>query len=69
MFPERYAEAERQEHRFREQHGKDVAILTETVRGVKRPLTLAELRRRYEAGLITRRRKAKQRALFAAAAC
>lgn len=43
-----------------------MSILTETVRGVKRPLTLAELRRRHEAGLITRRRKAKQPALFAA---
>ncbi|WP_345562614.1 hypothetical protein [Nonomuraea rosea] len=43
-----------------------MSIFTETVRGVKQPLTLAELRRRHEAGLITRRRKAKQPALFAA---
>ncbi|MFI9841591.1 hypothetical protein ACIHFD_31465 [Nonomuraea sp. NPDC051941] len=57
VFPERYAEAERQEQRSREKFGKDVAILTETVRGEKRPLTLAELRRRYQAGQIKRRRR------------
>ncbi|MEV4472878.1 hypothetical protein [Nonomuraea sp. NPDC049504] len=68
VFPERYAEAERQEQRFREEFGKDVAILTETVAGVKRPLTLAELRRRYEGGLIRRRRKTRQLALADVAA-
>jgi hypothetical protein len=48
-FPERYALAEAEEQRFRAEHNKDVAILTETRQGVKRPLTLAELRRRAEA--------------------
>ncbi|MEV4806848.1 hypothetical protein AB0K18_43210 [Nonomuraea sp. NPDC049421] len=51
-FPDRYAFAERQEQEFRAQFGRDVAILTETRRGVKRPLTLAELRRRFEDGTV-----------------
>lgn len=51
-FPERFAEAEEMEQVFREEFGKDVAILTETVKGVKRPLTLAELRHRAEVGLL-----------------
>ncbi len=54
-FPERYALAEYEEQRFREEHGKDVSILTETVNGVKRTLTLRTLRLRAEAGLIRRR--------------
>ncbi|MEV0994342.1 LAGLIDADG family homing endonuclease [Nonomuraea sp. NPDC050202] len=68
VFPDRYAEAERQEQEFRDHFGKDVSILTETLRGEKRPLTLAELRRRHGAGLITRRRKKAQPALFDTAA-
>ncbi|MFD8529480.1 hypothetical protein ACFV0L_18870 [Streptosporangium canum] len=68
VFPERYAEAERQEQEFRDHFGKDVSILTETVRGEKRPLTLAELRRRHGAGLIKRRRKKAQPSLFDTAA-
>jgi 3'-phosphoadenosine 5'-phosphosulfate sulfotransferase (PAPS reductase)/FAD synthetase len=68
-FPERYALAEHEEQRFREEHGKDVSILTETVDGVKRTLTLRTLRLRAEVGLIRllasgsvqrRRRKAMQ---------
>ena len=43
-FPERYAEAEAQEEALRAELG-DVAILTQTRGGVKRPLPLAELRR------------------------
>ncbi|GAA4946565.1 hypothetical protein HD597_006827 [Nonomuraea thailandensis] len=69
-FPERYAYAEELEEKFRVTHDKDVAILTETVAGVKYPLTLAELRRRYEAGLVRRRKKVRQPSLFdTAAAC
>ncbi|MBB2749246.1 UNVERIFIED_ORG: hypothetical protein FHR35_009159 [Microbispora rosea subsp. rosea] len=49
-FPEGYAYAEAKEEEFRQRFGKDVAILTETVRGERRPLTLAELRRRFETG-------------------
>jgi 3'-phosphoadenosine 5'-phosphosulfate sulfotransferase (PAPS reductase)/FAD synthetase len=51
-FPERYAEAEREEERFRQEFGKDVSILRETVKGERRTLTLAELRRRYENGTV-----------------
>jgi hypothetical protein len=47
-FPDRFADYEAREQAFRETHGKDVAILTETCGGVKRPLPLAELRRRHE---------------------
>ncbi|SEU46435.1 hypothetical protein [Nonomuraea wenchangensis] len=60
LHPDRYAQAERQEQEFREMFGKDVAILTETRNGVKRPLTLAELRRRAEAETV-------QQPLFTAA--
>ncbi|GLX06721.1 hypothetical protein [Microbispora sp. NBRC 16548] len=49
-FPDRYAQAEAREQEFRDRFGKDVAILRETVRGERRPLTLAELRRRAETG-------------------
>ncbi|MEU1883480.1 hypothetical protein ABZ470_39755 [Streptosporangium sp. NPDC020072] len=52
LFPDEYAEAEREEQRFREKFGKDVAILRETVKGERRPLPLAELRRRFEAGTV-----------------
>ncbi|WP_336214316.1 hypothetical protein [Nonomuraea sp. LPB2021202275-12-8] len=51
-FPDRYAYAEAEEQRFREEFGKDVSILRETVKGERRPLTLAELRRRFEAGTV-----------------
>ncbi|TYB71186.1 phosphoadenosine phosphosulfate reductase family protein [Nonomuraea sp. PA05] len=51
-FPERYALAEAEEQRFREEHGKDVSILTETVNGAKCTLTLRKLRLRAEVGVI-----------------
>jgi len=48
-MPERYAHHEQQEESMRQMLGReDVAILTEQVDGVKRPLTLRELRERIE---------------------
>jgi hypothetical protein len=47
VFPDRYAHAEAQEQQVRAELG-DVAILRER-RGVWRPLTLTELRRRHRA--------------------
>ncbi|WP_075737685.1 hypothetical protein [Streptomyces acidiscabies] len=47
VFPERYAEAERQEAELRAELG-DVAILRERTGGHSRPLTLTELRERQE---------------------
>ncbi len=47
--PEAYMEAEANEEAMRMLLG-DVAMMTETVDGVKRPLTLREFRRRIEAG-------------------
>lgn len=47
--PEVYAEVEAFEQEFRRRSGKDVAILTRTRGGVKRPLTLRTLRLEVEA--------------------
>lgn len=47
--PERYAEEEFQEERFRAEVDKDVAILRDRRGGVTRPLTLRVLRERIEA--------------------
>ncbi|MEW1734400.1 hypothetical protein AB0346_00420 [Nocardia beijingensis] len=47
VFPERFAEAERQENHLRTLVG-DRSILTEQIRSVKYPLPLSELRRRAE---------------------
>lgn len=47
-MPERFAYHEEREREFREFIGKDVSILTVTTDGVKRPLTLTELRERHE---------------------
>ena len=49
-LPDRYREHEAEEQRFRQATGKDVAILRDRTGGTTRPLTLAELRRRIEAG-------------------
>jgi len=49
--PERYAQEEAQEKAFREEIGKDVAILRSRIGGTSRPLTLTELRERHEAKL------------------
>lgn len=49
VFPDRFAAAEKEEQAFRAEHGKDVAYLTEVVKGEKKPLPLVELRRRSEA--------------------
>ena len=46
IMPERFDMWEKKEQELREHIGKDVSILTETVKGVKKPLTLSELRRR-----------------------
>lgn len=48
--PTNYLHAEAEEESMRTMLGKDVAILTETVKGVDRNLTLRELRRRIECG-------------------
>lgn len=47
-FPEVYAEHERAESEFRTDGGNSATYLTETRRGVKRPLPLVELRHRVE---------------------
>lgn len=47
-FPDRYADYETREQRFRDRTGKDVAILKERRAGVTYPLTLAELRARAQ---------------------
>ncbi|MER5617697.1 hypothetical protein [Streptomyces sp. NPDC002215] len=49
VFPERFARAEREEQAFRADNHKNVAILKRQRDNVIRPLTLAELRREYEA--------------------
>jgi len=49
-LPERYLEHERKELEFQEFIGSKVTILSETRKGVKRNLTLRELRQRAEAG-------------------
>src|SRR5207247_5064 len=46
VFPDRYAEAERNEQKLRAELG-DVAILRERRAGAARPLTLTELRHRH----------------------
>ena len=46
--PERYAQEEAAEERFRQETGKDVAILRDRRGGVTRPLTLKALREREE---------------------
>lgn len=46
--PERYAQEEAEEQKFRQETGKDVAILRDRRGGVTRPLTLTELRHRVE---------------------
>lgn len=51
-FPERYADYEERERRFRIRTGKDVAILKERRGGVTSPLTLAELRTRHQSAPI-----------------
>lgn len=48
--PERYDREEGKEQDFRRWIGKDVAMMTETVNGAVRPLTLKELRERIQAG-------------------
>lgn len=48
-FPDRFADYEEREQRFRRERGRDVAILKERRGAQTRPLPLAELRRRYQA--------------------
>jgi len=50
-FPERFAEWETHEEEIRQYLGKDVAILRDRTGGDIRPLTLRELRERYDAGM------------------
>jgi hypothetical protein len=47
-MPERFLVWEQKEQEVRDYLDKDVAILSETVAGVKRPLPLIELRKRIE---------------------
>ena len=49
IMPERFKVWEEKEQEVREHIGKDVSILTEMVKGEKRPLPLSELRSRIEA--------------------
>ncbi len=49
-LPERYMEHETKELEFQDFIGSDVTILTETRKGVRRNLTLRELRKRAEQG-------------------
>lgn len=51
-FPDRFADYEAREQRFRRRTGKNVAILRERRAGRTIPLPLSELRRRYQAGQI-----------------
>ena len=48
IMPDRYAMWEAKEQELREHIGKDVSILTQQVNGVKKNLTLVELRKRVE---------------------
>jgi hypothetical protein len=48
-FPDRFADYEEREQRFRRERGRDVAILKERRAGTTRPLPLAELRQRHQA--------------------
>ena len=48
VMPDRFATWEAKEQHLRNVIGKDVAILSEVVAGVKKPLPLIELRRRVE---------------------
>ena len=47
-MPDRFAVWEQKEQELRDYLGKDVSILTETVKGEKKSLPLIELRRRAE---------------------
>lgn len=47
-MPDRYAHHEDEEQRFRDETGKDVAILRDRTGGTTTPLTLTELRQRHE---------------------
>jgi hypothetical protein len=47
-MPDRFATWENKEQEMRDFLGKDVSILSETVAGIKQPLTLVELRKRVE---------------------
>jgi hypothetical protein len=49
-MPDRYAYHEAREQAFREEHGKDVAILRDRRGGTTKPLTLKTLRERAQAG-------------------
>lgn len=51
--PESFAECERKEQEMRDMLGKDVAMLKERAGGESKPLTLATLRARIEAGVKT----------------
>lgn len=48
VMPDRYAEWEQQEEKMQEHLGKPVTILSETIDGQKRPLSLKTLRQRSE---------------------
>lgn len=48
VFPDRFAEWERNEADLRDYLGKDVAILKDRRGGGSRPMTLTELRERHE---------------------
>ena len=48
IMPERFKVWEEKEQEIRDHLGKDVSILTEQVKGVKKPLTLQELRSRID---------------------
>jgi hypothetical protein len=48
IMPERFAMWETKEQEVIQHIGKDVSILTETVKGIKKPLPLIELRKRIE---------------------
>jgi hypothetical protein len=50
MMPDRYAEHERQEESFRNQTGKDVAVLRDRRNGTTKPFPLKALREEHEAG-------------------
>tara|TARA_Y100000592_G_scaffold94594_1_gene159610 strand:+ start:2450 stop:3250 length:801 start_codon:yes stop_codon:yes gene_type:complete len=49
-MPERYAEHENKEERFREMVGKNVSILRDRRNNESKPMTMRELRKRIEAG-------------------
>ena len=51
VLPDRYAEWERKEEEVRQHIGKDVSILRDRADGASKPMTLADLRSRIEAGV------------------